>query len=57
MYLKHQQLYSRPAVWRIEQSSIKSKEKKTVVCVLVPCCLVQCSEGAKVDWIVLVNTL
>ena len=25
--------------------------------VLVPCCLVQCSEGAKVDWIVLMNTL
>ena len=30
MYPKHQQLDSRPAVWRIEQSSIKSKEKKTV---------------------------
>ena len=30
MYPKHQQLDSLPAVWRIEQSSIKSKEKKTV---------------------------
>ena len=25
--------------------------------VLVPCCLVQCSDGVKVDLIVLVNTL
>ena len=30
MYPRHQQLDSRPAVWRIEQSSIKSKEKKIV---------------------------
>ena len=29
MYSK-QQLDSRPAVWRIEQASIKSKERKTV---------------------------
>ena len=30
LYPKHQQQDSRPAVWRIEQSSIKSMEKKTV---------------------------